>query len=133
AAIAAAGGERTAAGRGRARRDRGAGWRLVDRGYRPGSAARRGLARPHCRRLANPGDPARVRRPRRALSRAHRTAGGGMNPILLIAGKDTGELLLSLRGLAWLLATTVVLSAFGLLLVGDTELSLLDNAQVVYD
>jgi ABC-type transport system involved in multi-copper enzyme maturation permease subunit len=56
-----------------------------------------------------------------------------MNPILLIAGKETGELLLSLRGLAWLLATTVVLSAFGLLLVGDTELSLLDNAQVVYD
>lgn len=56
-----------------------------------------------------------------------------MNPILLIAGKETGELLLGLRGLAWLLATTIVLSGFALLLVGDTELSLLDNAQVVYD
>ena len=56
-----------------------------------------------------------------------------MSPILLIAGKETGELLLDLRGLAWLLAMTAVLSGFALLLVGDTELSLLDNAQVVYD
>lgn len=56
-----------------------------------------------------------------------------MNPVLLIAGKESGELLLSLRGLAWLLVMVVVLSGFGLLLVGDTELSLLDNAQVVYD
>ena len=48
-----------------------------------------------------------------------------MNPILLIVGKETGELLLGLRGLAWLLATTIVLSGFALLLVGDTELSLL--------
>ena len=56
-----------------------------------------------------------------------------MSPVLLIAGKESGELLLSLRGLAWLLAVAVVLSGFGLLLVGDTELSLLDNAQVVYD
>jgi len=34
-----------------------------------------------------------------------------VSPILLIAGKETGELLLDLRGLAWLLAMTVVLSA----------------------
>ncbi len=54
-------------------------------------------------------------------------------PILLIAGKETGELLLSVRGLAWLLVLSVVLSGFGFLLVSDTELSLLDNAQVVYD
>lgn len=56
-----------------------------------------------------------------------------MNPILLIARKESGELLLSLRGLAWLMAVAVALSIFGLLLVGSTELSLLDNAQVVYD
>jgi ABC-type Na+ efflux pump permease subunit len=55
-----------------------------------------------------------------------------MNPTLLIAGKESGELVLSGRGLAWLLALAVVLSIFGLLLVGNTELSLLDNAQVVY-
>lgn len=56
-----------------------------------------------------------------------------MNPTLLIARKEAGELLLSLRGLAWLMAVAVALSVFGLLLVSDTELSLLDNAQVVYD
>lgn len=56
-----------------------------------------------------------------------------MNPTILIARKEAGELLLSQRGLLWLLAMAVVLSGFALLLVGDTELSLLDNAQVVYD
>jgi ABC-type transport system involved in multi-copper enzyme maturation permease subunit len=56
-----------------------------------------------------------------------------MNATGLIARKEGGDLLLSLRGLAWLLTMTVVLSVFGLLLVGNTELSLLDNAQVVYD
>jgi len=56
-----------------------------------------------------------------------------MNPIYLIARKETGELLLDIRGLLWLMAVTIVLSAFSLLLVGSTELSLLDNAQVVYD
>jgi ABC-type transport system involved in multi-copper enzyme maturation permease subunit len=56
-----------------------------------------------------------------------------MNPTILIARKEAGELLLSLRGLVWLLAVALVLSSFALLLVGDTELSLLDNAQVVYD
>ena len=56
-----------------------------------------------------------------------------MNPTALIARKEAGELLLSLRGLAWLMAVAVALSTFGLLLVSNTELSLLDNAQVVYD
>lgn len=51
----------------------------------------------------------------------------------LIARKEGGDLLLSPRGLAWLLTMAVVLSVFGLLLVGNTELGLLDNAQVVYD
>jgi ABC-type transport system involved in multi-copper enzyme maturation permease subunit len=56
-----------------------------------------------------------------------------MNASLLIARKEAGELLLSLRGLTWLLAVAIALSAFGLLLVSNTELSLLDNAQVVHD
>jgi ABC-type transport system involved in multi-copper enzyme maturation permease subunit len=56
-----------------------------------------------------------------------------MNAALLIARKEAGELLLSQRGLTWLLAVAIALSAFGLLLVSNTELSLLDNAQVVYD
>lgn len=56
-----------------------------------------------------------------------------MNATGLIARKEGGDLLLSLRGLGWLLTMAVVLSVFGLLLVGNTELSLLDNAQVVYD
>jgi ABC-type transport system involved in multi-copper enzyme maturation permease subunit len=56
-----------------------------------------------------------------------------MSPATLITRKEAGDLLLSVRGLAWLLAVAAVLSAFGLLLVSNTELSLLDNAQVVYD
>jgi ABC-type transport system involved in multi-copper enzyme maturation permease subunit len=56
-----------------------------------------------------------------------------MSPTLLIARKEAGELLLSPRGLAWLMALAIALSGFSLLLVGNTELSLLDNAQVVYD
>lgn len=56
-----------------------------------------------------------------------------MSATSLIARKEAGELLLSLRGLAWLLAVAVALSVFGLLLVSNTELSLLDNAQVVYN
>ena len=56
-----------------------------------------------------------------------------MSPAGLIARKEAGELLLSLRGLVWLLAVASALSVFGLLLVSNTELSLLDNAQVVYD
>jgi len=56
-----------------------------------------------------------------------------MSAIGSIARKEGGDLLLSPRGLAWLLTMAIVLSVFGLLLVGNTELSLLDNAQVVYD
>ena len=50
----------------------------------------------------------------------------------IIARKEGGELLLSLKGLSWLLFMSIALSAFGLLLVSNTELSLLDNAQVIY-
>lgn len=53
--------------------------------------------------------------------------------IALIARKEAGELLLTLRGLFWLMAVAVALSTFSLLLVSNTELSLLDSAQVVYD
>lgn len=56
-----------------------------------------------------------------------------MNAATLIARKEAGTLLRSPRGLAWLVAMAVALSVFCLLLVSDTELSLLDNAQVVYD
>jgi len=56
-----------------------------------------------------------------------------MTPLKLIARKETGELLLSARGLSWLMAASLSLTAFALLLVSNTELSLLDNAQVVYD
>lgn len=55
-----------------------------------------------------------------------------MNPIALIARKEGGELLISGRGLAWLLALAAIMSVLSLLLVSNTELSLLDNAQVVY-
>src|ERR1700751_382161 len=52
---------------------------------------------------------------------------------LIIAGKESGELLLSKHGLLWLLVMSLVLSGFALLLISNTELGLLDNAQVVYD
>src|ERR1700751_1550738 len=52
---------------------------------------------------------------------------------LIIAGNEGGELLLSKRGLLWLLVMSLVLSGFALLLISNTELGLLDNAQVVYD
>ena len=56
-----------------------------------------------------------------------------MSPALRIARKEAGELVLGVRGQIWLAVTTAVLSGFSLLLVGSQELSLLDNAQVVYD
>ncbi|MBU6498656.1 MAG: ABC transporter permease subunit [Rhodospirillales bacterium] len=56
-----------------------------------------------------------------------------LHPALRIARKEAGELVLGLRGQLWLAVTTAVLSGFSLLLVGSIELSLLDNAQVVYD
>lgn len=55
-----------------------------------------------------------------------------MNPTIQIARKEGGELLMSGRGLAWLLALSIIMSVLCLLLVSNTELSLLDNAQVVY-
>lgn len=56
-----------------------------------------------------------------------------MSAAAVLARKEASELVLSVRGLSWLLAMASALSVFGLLLVGSTELSLLDNAQVVYD
>jgi len=50
----------------------------------------------------------------------------------IIADKEILQILHSQRGLLGLLIFSCVLSAFSLLLVSDTELSLLDNAQVVY-
>jgi len=55
-----------------------------------------------------------------------------MNAFTLIAKKERRALLQNQRGLAWLLAYTGILSAFALLLISNRELSLLDNAQVVY-
>lgn len=54
-----------------------------------------------------------------------------MNSATAIACHEGGEMLASPRGLAWLLAAAGVLSSFALLLIGGTELGLLDNAQVV--
>lgn len=55
-----------------------------------------------------------------------------MNTIWTIVHKESAQMLRSQRGLLWLLAFSGLLSAFSLLLVSNTELSLLDNAQVVY-
>lgn len=55
-----------------------------------------------------------------------------MNTIQLIAHKEGQSLLLNQRGLAWLLVYSLILAAFSLLLISNAELSLLDNAQVVY-
>lgn len=49
-----------------------------------------------------------------------------------IIQKESTQMLRSQRGLLWLLAFSSLLSALSLLLVSNTELSLLDNAQVVY-
>jgi ABC-type transport system involved in multi-copper enzyme maturation permease subunit len=55
-----------------------------------------------------------------------------MNTQWTIVYKESSQMLRSQRGLLWLLAYCGLLSAFSLLLVSNTELSLLDNAQVVY-
>ncbi|MCG6863203.1 MAG: ABC transporter permease subunit [Chromatiaceae bacterium] len=55
-----------------------------------------------------------------------------MSATTQIARKERGALLQDQRGLGWLLAFSGVLSAFALLLISNQELSLLDNAQVVY-
>jgi hypothetical protein len=49
-----------------------------------------------------------------------------------IVQKESAQMLCSQRGLLWLLAYSGLFSGFSLLLVSNTELSLLDNAQVVY-
>ena len=55
-----------------------------------------------------------------------------MSVVGSITGKESRQLLLSRRGVVWLLTFSGLLSAFSLLLVSNTELSLLDNAEVVY-
>jgi hypothetical protein len=55
-----------------------------------------------------------------------------MKPEWFIAAKESVQMLRSQRGLLWLLVYSGLLSAFSVLLVSNTELSLLDNAQVVY-
>ena len=55
-----------------------------------------------------------------------------MSATTQIARKEREALVRNQRGLGWLLAFSGVLSAFAMLLIGDQELSLLDNAQVVY-
>jgi len=55
-----------------------------------------------------------------------------MNTIQLIAHKEGQSLLLNQRGLVWLFIYSLILAAFSLLLISNKELSLLDNAQVVY-
>ena len=49
-----------------------------------------------------------------------------------IVQKESMQMLRSQRGLVWLMIFSGLLSAFSLLLVSNTELSLLDNAEVVY-
>ncbi|WP_211232857.1 ABC transporter permease [Desulfatirhabdium butyrativorans] len=55
-----------------------------------------------------------------------------MHTIWTISRKESAQMLRSQRGLLWLVAFSGLLSAFSLLLVSNTELSLLDNAQVLY-
>lgn len=55
------------------------------------------------------------------------------SPASVLFAKEAQEILVNPRGRLWLLMLTGVLSVFSLLFVGNTELSLLDNAQVVYD
>ncbi len=55
-----------------------------------------------------------------------------MNAVLLIARKERAALLQNQRGLVWLFAFSGILTGFALLLISNRELSLLDNAQVVY-
>lgn len=55
-----------------------------------------------------------------------------MKSIWMIAWKESAQMLRSQRGLLWLLVFSGFLSAFSLLLISNTELSLLDNAQVIY-
>jgi ABC-type transport system involved in multi-copper enzyme maturation permease subunit len=55
-----------------------------------------------------------------------------MNNFIPLIKKETLEDFLTARGVFSLIVASVVLSAFSILLVSNTELSLLDNAQAVY-
>lgn len=55
-----------------------------------------------------------------------------MKTMLTIAKKESMQMVRSQKGVLWLLTFSGLLSAFSLLLVSNTELSLLDNAEVVY-
>lgn len=55
-----------------------------------------------------------------------------MSQMLALVKKECREDIISSRGGLFYLAGAIVLSAFALLLVGNTELSLLDNAQALY-
>lgn len=55
-----------------------------------------------------------------------------MTPLMHIVTKELKELFMTGRGLAWLLTSSLILSGFSILLVGNTELSLLDNAEALY-
>lgn len=55
-----------------------------------------------------------------------------MRTLIALIKKELAEDFLAARGALLLLVASVILSAFSLLLVSNTELSLLDNAQAVY-
>jgi len=55
-----------------------------------------------------------------------------MNSLKPLVTKDLLEDFKAARGALLLVVTTLVLSAFSVLLVSNTELSLLDNAEAVY-
>ena len=54
------------------------------------------------------------------------------NKTVILVQKELKELLLSSKGILFFLLVAVILSLFSLLLVTNTELSLLDNAQALY-
>ena len=55
-----------------------------------------------------------------------------MSKVTTVAFKECREDVFAVRGMGLYLTASLVLSAFGLLLVGNTELSLLDDAQAIY-
>jgi len=55
-----------------------------------------------------------------------------VNPLYPMVRKEAIEDLMAARGVFFLLIATLVMSAFSVLLVSNTELSLLDNAEAVY-
>jgi len=54
------------------------------------------------------------------------------NKIIILLQKELKELFFSAKGIFFFLAVSIILSLFSLLLVTNTELSLLDNAQALY-